>query len=331
MSISCARTAPLCLAAALFASLAGPAFAHVTLAEGQATSGTSYRGVLKVPHGCGEAATTAIKVTIPEGVVSVKPQPKAGWTLALEKGPYEKSYEVMHGGPVKEGVKTITWSGGNLPNAYYDEFVFIAYLAPQAQATKLYFPVLQSCEGTSADWAQIPQEGGPRPEYPAPVLRLAAAAMPAAPSTFKAGALTIEQPWARATPGGAKVAGGYLKITNTGTLPDKLIGGSFERAGRFEMHEMSMNNGVMTMRPVAGGLEIAPGATLALAPGGYHLMLQDLTQPLKQGESVKGTLTFEKAGTVNVVFEVRGIGAGAPASAPAGGEMGGMGGMEHQH
>lgn len=325
MSISFARTAPLGLAAALFVTFAGPASAHVTLAEGQATSGTSYKGVLKVPHGCGEAATTAIKVTIPEGVVSVKPQPKAGWTLALEKGPYEKSYDVMHGKAVKEGVKTITWSGGTLPNAYYDEFVFIAYLAPQAQATKLYFPVLQSCEGASADWAQIPQEGGPHPEYPAPALKLAAAAMPAATAaTFKVGTLTIEQPWTRATPGGAKVAGGYVKITNTGTLPDKLVGGSFERAGRFEVHEMSMNNGVMTMRPVSGGLDIAPGASVMLAPGGFHMMFMDLKQPLKEGDSVKGTLTFEKAGTVDVVFDVRGIGA----SAPAGGSTGGM---EHQH
>ncbi|HQS09430.1 MAG TPA: DUF1775 domain-containing protein [Xanthobacteraceae bacterium] len=325
MSISFARTAPLGLAAALLVTFASPTFAHVTLAEGQATSGTSYKGVLKVPHGCGEAATTAIKVGIPEGVVSVKPQPKAGWTLALEKGPYEKSYDVMHGKAVKEGVKTITWSGGNLPNAYYDEFVFIAYLAPQAQATTLYFPVLQSCEGASTDWAQIPQQGGPRPEYPAPALKLAAAAMPAtAAATFKAGTLTIEQPWARATPGGAKVAGGYVKITNTGPLPDKLIGGSFERAGRFEVHEMGMNNGVMTMRPVSGGLDIAPGASVMLAPGGFHIMLMDLKQPLKEGESVKGTLTFEKAGTVDVVFAVRGIGAGAPTG-------GGMGSMEHQH
>lgn len=328
MSMSFARTAPFGLAAALLVTFASPTFAHVTLAEGQATSGTSYKGVLKVPHGCGEAATTAIKVTIPEGVVSVKPQPKAGWTLALEKGPYEKTYDVMHGKAVKEGVKTITWSGGTLPNAYYDEFVFIAYLAPQAQATKLYFPVLQSCEGASADWAQIPQEGGPRPEYPAPALKLAAAATPAAgTTTFKVGTLTIEQPWARATPGGAKVAGGYVKITNTGTLPDKLVGGSFERAGRFEVHEMSMNNGVMTMRPVSGGLDIAPGASVMLAPGGFHMMFMDLKQPLKEGDSVKGTLTFEKAGTVDVVFDVRGIGA----SAPAGGSMGGMSGMEHQH
>ncbi|MEP9367490.1 DUF1775 domain-containing protein [Xanthobacter sp. VNH20] len=326
MSISFARTAPLGLAAAFFVTFAGPASAHVTLAEGQATSGTSYKGVLKVPHGCGDAATTAIKVSIPEGVVTVKPQPKAGWTLALETGPYEKTYEVMHGGPVKEGVKTITWSGGNLPNAYYDEFVFIAYLAPQAQATKLYFPVLQTCEGASADWSEIPKDGAPLPSRPAPALKLAAANTPAAAAAtaVKVGTLTIEQPWARATPGGAKVAGGYLKITNTGTVADKLVGGSFERAGRFEVHEMSMNNGVMTMRPVSGGLEIPPGATVALAPGGYHLMLQDLKQPLKEGESVKGTLTFEKAGTVDVVFDVRGIGAGAPTG-------GGMGAMEHQH
>ncbi|MFG1465524.1 DUF1775 domain-containing protein [Xanthobacter sp. DSM 24535] len=329
MSVSFARTAPLSLvAAAALLALSGPALAHITLAEGQATSGTYYKAVLKVPHGCGEAATTGIKVSIPEGVLTVKPQPKAGWTLAVENGPYEKNYAVMHGEPVKDGVKTITWSGGNLPNAYYDEFAFIAYLAPQAQATKLYFPVLQTCEGASADWAQIPKEGGARLEYPAPALKLAAAAMPAPAGIYKVGTLTIEQPWSRATPGGAKVAGGYVKITNTGTLPDKLVGGSFEQAGRFEVHEMAMNNGIMTMRPVSGGLEIAPGASVMLAPGGFHMMFMDLKRPLKEGESIKGTLTFEKAGTVDVVFAVRGIGAGAPTS---GGTMGGgaMGGMDH--
>lgn len=312
-------TGAACAAALLFVS---PAFAHVTLEQKDATAGTSYKGVLRVPHGCGEAATTGIKVSIPEGVISVKPQPKAGWTLATEAGPYGKAYEVMHGPPAKEGVKTITWSGGNLPNAYYDEFVFTAYLAPNASPQTLYFPVLQSCEGGgSSDWSEIPSAAAPKPARPAPALKVAASA-PAA-STVKVGDLVITAPWSRATPGGAKVAGGFLTITNTGKTADKLVSGSFAQAGRFEVHEMAMKDGVMTMRPVSGGLEIPAGGTVTLAPGGYHVMFMDLKQPLKEGDAVKGTLTFEKAGTVEVTFDVRGIGAGAGASAPAA--------MEHKH
>ncbi len=299
-----------------------PAFAHITLEQGQATSGTSYKAVLKVPHGCGDAATTGIKVSIPEGVISVKPQPKPGWTLATETGPYTRAYEVMHGPPAKEGVKTISWTGGNLPNAHYDDFVFVAYLAPQADPTTVYFPTVQTCGSATADWTEIPSAQAPKPAKPAPGLKLAAAATAA--QTFKVGDLLVTAPWSRATPGGAKVAGGYVVITNTGTTPDKLLSGTFEQAGRFEIHEMSMKDNVMIMRPLPAGLDIPLGQTVTLAPGGYHLMLMDLKQPLKEGDKVKGTLTFEKAGSVNVVFEVRSIAAGAASAMPAGGG-------EHKH
>lgn len=315
-----------CAAAILFVS---PAFAHVTLEQKDAASGTSYKAVLKVPHGCGDAATTGIKVSIPEGVISVKPQPKPGWTVSTETGPYKQSYEVMHGPAVKEGVTSVAWTGGSLPNANYDEFVFIAYLAPQAAPTTVYFPVLQSCGTAATDWSEIPSAATPKPARPAPGLKLAAAgtAMPAgAMAPIKVGDLVINAPWTRATPGGAKVAGGYLTVTNTGKSPDRLVGGSFAQANRFEVHEMAMNNGVMTMRPVTGGLEIPPGGTVTLAPGGFHLMFMDLKQPLKEGETVKGTLTFEKAGSVDVTFDVRSIGAGAGTAAPAGGGHG-----DHKH
>ena len=126
-----------------------------------------------------------------------------------------------------------------------------------------------------------------------------------------AGALRIEAPWIRATPGGAKVAGGYLRITNTGSEPDKLLGASLPVSAKAEVHEMSMEGGVMKMRPVEGGVTLAPGQTLELKPGGFHLMFMDLTSGLKEGEGVKGTLVFEKAGTVEVHFRVGGIGAQA--------------------
>ena len=126
-------------------------------------------------------------------------------------------------------------------------------------------------------------------------------AAPARAEDIKAGDLVISQAWSRATPNGAKIAGGYLTIENKGTAPDRLIGGSGDIAGKVEVHEMAMNNGVMTMRPLDKGLAIEPGKTVKLAPGGYHLMILDLKGPFKQGEKVPVTLEFEKAGKVNAV------------------------------
>jgi copper(I)-binding protein len=130
----------------------------------------------------------------------------------------------------------------------------------------------------------------------------------------RAGDLVITQAWSRATPGGAKIGGGYLTIENKGSTPDRLIGGSADVAGKIEVHEMAMNNGVMTMRPLEKGLSIEPGQTVTLAPGGYHLMMFDLKSPLKQGEQVPVTLEFEKAGKVKLSLDVAAVGAQGPAN-----------------
>jgi copper(I)-binding protein len=151
------------------------------------------------------------------------------------------------------------------------------------------------------------------------VLLLAA---PARAQEVKAGDLVITQAWSRATPGGAKVGGGYLTIENKGSAPDRLIGGSADVADKVQVHEMATNNGVMTMRPLDKGLAIEPGKTVKLTPGGYHLMLQGLKSPLKQGDKVPVTLEFEKAGKVKLSFDVQGVGAQAPAGADSsGGQM----------
>lgn len=137
---------------------------------------------------------------------------------------------------------------------------------------------------------------------------------PASAQQVKIGDLVLDHAWARATPGGAKVGGGYLIIENKGATPDKLIGGSSPVAAKVEVHEMAMNNGVMTMRPVENGLSIPPGQSITLAPGGYHLMLMDLKGPLKKGDKVPVTLAFEKAGEVKVTLDIEGIGAMGPTS-----------------
>jgi copper(I)-binding protein len=141
---------------------------------------------------------------------------------------------------------------------------------------------------------------------------LALCVAPAAADDVKAGDLVISQAWSRATPGGAKVAGGYLTIENKGTTADKLVRVSADIAGKAEVHEMAMDNGVMKMRPLDKGLVIDPGKTVKLAPGGYHLMLQDLKGAFKEGEKVLVTLEFEKAGKVAVSLDVQGVGAQAP-------------------
>jgi hypothetical protein len=148
----------------------------------------------------------------------------------------------------------------------------------------------------------------------AAILCYCLAATPAQATEVKAGDLVIKQAWSRATPGGAKVGGGYLTIENKGSTPDRLIGGSADVAGKVEVHEMAVNNGVMTMRPLNEGLTIAPGQTVKLAPGGSHLMLLDLKSPLKAGEKLPVTLDFEKAGKVKVMLDVEGVGAKGPAA-----------------
>lgn len=137
--------------------------------------------------------------------------------------------------------------------------------------------------------------------------------VPAQAGDAKAGDLVITQAWSRATPKGAKIAGGYLTIENKGTAADRLVGGSGEIFGKVEIHEMAMNNGVMTMRPLDKGLAVEPGKTVKLGPGGFHLMLMDLKGQFKQGDKVPVTLEFEKAGKVTLSLDVQGVGAQAPA------------------
>jgi uncharacterized protein YcnI/copper(I)-binding protein len=319
------RKAFLALSALGVASLASAAAqAHVTLETREARSGTSYKAVLRVSHGCTGSPTTKVSAQIPEGVIAVKPMPKPGWQIETVRGPYGQSYPYFHGQQLSEGVKEIVWSGGKLADDHYDEFVFSAYLARDLKPGPVYIPVTQQCEKGEWRWVDIPANGQDSHalKSPAPALIILAqqsepggahgAATTGEAKTYKAGSLTVEGPWARATPGGAKVAGGYLTITNTGQEPDRLIGGTVPFARRFEVHEMAMEGGIMRMRPLANGLEIKPGETVELKPGAHHLMFLDLTSGLKVGQSVKGTLQFEKAGKVDVEFKVSPIGSGAP-------------------
>ena len=129
---------------------------------------------------------------------------------------------------------------------------------------------------------------------------------------YQVGPIKIADPWSRATPQGASVGAGYMTITNTGTTPDRLVGGTANVAATFEVHEMTMENNVMRMRSLPRGLDIKPGETVELKPGALHVMLVGLKKPLAAGDRVSATLEFEKAGKVEIEYAVRAI--GAPAS-----------------
>lgn len=135
---------------------------------------------------------------------------------------------------------------------------------------------------------------------------------PAFAHGVKVGDLSIQHPWTRATPEGAKVAGGFLVIKNAGTTADRLIGATADFAGKVEIHEMTMDGDVMKMRPVEGGIEIPPGGEVTLKPGSFHIMFMGLKHGLKQGDEEKGTLVFEKAGSVEVEWAVDAMGAKEP-------------------
>lgn len=279
----------------IFAALAAaclslPAHAHVKLEKPDANADQPYKGVLRVGHGCEGTPTTSLSIDIPAALKSVKPMPKPGWTLKAEPG-------------------RLTWSGGRLLDSEYDEFIFVSQIAPDAPGA-LAIPVVQTCEKGEQRWVQIPADGQSARDltHPAPILRVAASE----PKAAQSGPLRIEQAWSRATPGGASVGVGYLRVTNTGATPDRLLGGATDVASRIETHDMKMEDGVMKMRALSQGIEIAPGATIELKPGGLHLMIMGLKQGLKAGEAVPATLRFEKAGAVPVTFNVLGMGAPPP-------------------
>ncbi|SFQ67582.1 hypothetical protein SAMN05421853_1194 [Roseivivax halotolerans] len=302
-------------AAALFA-LSGAAFAHATLEQTEAAIGATTKVTLRVPHGCSGEATNAVRIEIPEGFYAVKPMPKAGWEVSTESGAYETPYN-NHGREMTEGVRAVTWSGGDLPDDFYDEFTIRGAVGPQLAAGEaLYFPAVQTCANVTADWTDT--SGSRDVPNPAPSLMLVStdgghghghahghgdAAMQA-DTTVTLGDLEIAAPFARATLPNQPVAGGFMTVTNTGETDDTLISASSAAAGRMEVHEMAMDGDVMRMRELEDGLPIPAGETVTLEPGGYHVMFMDLSAPLSEGDSAEVTLTFEKAGEVTVTMPI---------------------------
>ncbi|MBY3129771.1 MULTISPECIES: YcnI family protein [Rhizobium] len=161
------------ITSAFFAALcaAGAAHGHATLEQAQAAPGKAYKAVVRIGHGCEGKPTIRVRVKVPEGLISAKPMPKSGWTVDKIKGAYEKSYN-LYGAAVKEGTTEIAWSGGNLADDEYDEFVFRGTVAKETPTgTRIYVPIVQECtDGAFERWIEIPTVGKSSDDYenPAP-------------------------------------------------------------------------------------------------------------------------------------------------------------------
>jgi uncharacterized protein YcnI len=161
------------LMGAMMLAVSGTASAHVTLEVSEAQVSSTYKAVLRVGHGCEGSPTVAIRVQIPEGMIAVKPMPKPGWELATKVEPYAQPVKYFED-TLTEGVKEIAWTGGKLPDEWYDEFVFRGRLPADGAGTTIYFPVVQECEIGVHRWIEIPAEGKTADDYdePAPGLTL---------------------------------------------------------------------------------------------------------------------------------------------------------------
>lgn len=309
----------LCAVAALAAGLVmaqDQAAAHASLDVKTASQG-SLRAAVRVPHGCDGSATTVVKVVIPEGIIGVKPAPKAGWTVETVKGAYAKAYDHYHG-KVAEGVKEIVWRGGPLLDEHYDEFIFVGFVSDAFKVgDAVPVPVTQDCEKGQVAWTEVAAPGQePRSlKFPAPILKIVDKA--GGEKKAAAASLSVEKVWARATPGGAKVGAGYLDIVNGTAAGDVLLSASAGTvAGKTEIHEMTHEGGVMKMRALAHGLPIPAGATVSLKPGGLHIMFLDLKGPLMSGQKFDLELTFKTAGNMTVPVTVGDLAGAKPAADP---------------
>lgn len=150
-------TACAVLAAVYLVSI-GAAEAHVTANPNEAAADSYFRTALRVGHGCEGSPTIAVRVKLPDGLMSVRPQMKPGWTIEIKMRKLAAPIDAGHGRVVTEAVDEIAWRGGPLPDAYFDEFGLSVKL-PNMPGATLYFPVVQECEKSVHRWIEIPTAG----------------------------------------------------------------------------------------------------------------------------------------------------------------------------
>lgn len=161
------------LASFLLLGTANAANAHVNFEKRQANADTTYKAVLAITHGCDGSPTHTFRVRIPDGVFNVKPMPKPGWKINVVEGRYSRPQN-YHGKTYEKGVTEIIWSGGHVPDRFFDEFVFRARIGTFEKSTMLYFPATQVCEKGQLDWVEVPtsSKGRGSLDRPAPVLQV---------------------------------------------------------------------------------------------------------------------------------------------------------------
>lgn len=274
---------------------AAPAFAHVTLPPGGAAAGSDYEAAFRVGHACKDTpATTAVTVRLPEGFTLTEALPRAGWQLS-------------------SSAREVRWTAdaaSALPDKERAEFVVRGKLT--ATPGTLWFPVRQDCGAQSADWAQLPGADASA-KLPFPAARLEVLAPGVA-------AVDVKNAWARPSVPGQSGTGAFMQLSAPQGL--RLVGAATPLAGVAELHEMQMDGNTMRMRELKDGLVLPARQTVELKPGGYHLMLMDLKQPLAKGTQLPLTLRFVDAQGVTSqrVLQVP-VGVPEGAAAAAGGHV----------
>lgn len=286
------------IAASLLLAGAGSALAHVTLPPGGATAGSDYEAAFRVGHACKDAkSTTGITVRLPQGFSFTDAQARKGWKLEVQK-------------PAGGSGGEVRWTADSaqtaLPASEQTEFVLRGKL-PATPGT-LWFKVLQSCDTGSVDWAQVPASGTSTAGLESPAARLDVLAPGVA-------AVDVRDAWIRASVPGQSGTGAFMKLSAPAGA--RLVGAATPVAGVAEVHEMKMEGDTMRMRAVSR-LELPARQTVELKPGGYHLMLMDLKQPLRKDNTVPLTLRFEDAKGQKSTLELK-VPVLAGAAAPTGG------------
>jgi periplasmic copper chaperone A len=274
--------------ASLVLCLAAPAYAHISLQQPIADTGSSYQAVLRVGHGCDGSPTTQLSVQLPAGFDNGQPQAKPGWTLERRGN-------------------EVTWAAASMQSSLAanarGEFVIEGKLPPVAGP--LWLKVRQTCGQGRIDWSDLPARGTSTEGMKTPAVLLQVQA----PSAVK-----VEQAWVRPSVPGQQGTGGYMLLTARDG--QRLVGASSPVAGVAEIHEMKMEGEVMKMRPI-GALDLPAGKTVELKPGGLHLMLMDLKQPLAAGTSVPLTLVLKDGKGIETRVETQlSVGLAPPGAAP---------------
>lgn len=284
------KTSTSSLIAVVFGTLATAASAHVSLQQPIAESGSGYQAVLRIGHGCDGAATTAVSVRIPAGLSAAQPLPKPGWTVSMKDG-------------------AATWAAASkeaaLPDGQRGEFTLAGTLP--AAPGPMWFKVLQTCGQASLDWSQVPADGGSTAGLKSP----AALLQVLSPRDYAQAQARpkVEGAWVRSAVPGQQGTGAFMKLTAPQAM--QLVGVSTPVAGTAEVHEMKMDGDVMRMRAVPK-LELPAGRMVELKPGGYHVMLMDLKQPLAPGSTVPLTLLLRDAKGAESKLELKVPVAAAP-------------------